>query len=40
MLLAALFVIGLMLSRGRTPMEDSAYGRHLDALRAGETPAK
>ncbi|MDX6322441.1 MAG: hypothetical protein QOF52_2299 [Propionibacteriaceae bacterium] len=27
LLLAALFVIGLMLSKGRTPMEDSAYGR-------------
>lgn len=39
MLLGALFVIGLMLSRGRTPMGDSAYGRHLDAVRAGETPS-
>lgn len=27
LLLGALFVIGLLLSQGRTPMEDSAYGR-------------
>lgn len=27
LLLAALFVIGLLLSKGRTPMEESAYGR-------------
>ena len=28
LLIAALSVIGLMLSKGRTPMEDSALGRH------------
>jgi hypothetical protein len=35
LLLGALFVMGLMLSKGRTPMEDSSFGRRRPAEETG-----